>query len=33
MIFNGNLDDIDLANAIFHHSNVMPNRKKSSQVV
>ncbi len=28
MIFNGNLDDIDLANAIFHHSNVMPNRKK-----
>ncbi len=33
MIFNGNLDDIDLANAIFHHSNVMPNRKKSSQVI
>ena len=33
MIFNGNLDDIDLANDIFDHSNVMPNRKKSSQVI
>ena len=33
MIFHGELDDNDLANAIFHHSNVMPNRKKSSQVI